>query len=476
MNKILIFCYAVFCIIAKVNAEQQDVWSLKTCIDSAQINNIGIRQFANGVRLSALNLKQSRNNLLPAVNGNLAQNFSMGRMINPVTEVYQTGTVWSTSVGLNFSQNLFSGLQLLNIIKENQLIYKSSKLDLEDVKFNLNISIVNAYLQVLYSKEATVIAVNQITADSLQLQTTSDLEYVGKKTESDLLQLKSQLSTDKYALVSAISQWKIAKINLQQLMDIEVSADFDIDYNTIPEPVKKQLDGIGIIYTQSLLFQPTIQSNSLKTQSAKYGLKVARGAYYPQILLKGNLGTDYSSAYKQSAVVVTNAIQNIGYLQSNPSELVVGSISQQQTTTSNYPFGKQVRDNINGTLSVGVSISILNYLQVRNNVKKQVVDISNADLNEEQVKITLRKTLEQVYTNAENSRAQYNAAAEEVKANKAAYDIAVVKYDEGKAIASDLILQKNAYIKSLSDLLQAKYSMFFNDKILGYYTGKPIVF
>jgi outer membrane protein len=90
--------------------------------------------------------------------------------------------------------------------------------------------------------------------------------------------------------------------------------------------------------------------------------------------------------------------------------------------------------------------------------------------------VNLRKTIEQVYTNAENSEAQYKSANEEVEANKAAYDISVVKYKQGKMIASDLIVQQNSYIKSLSDYLQAKYGLLFNSKILDYYQGIPITF
>jgi outer membrane protein len=113
---------------------------------------------------------------------------------------------------------------------------------------------------------------------------------------------------------------------------------------------------------------------------------------------------------------------------------------------------------------------------VRNNVKKQQVTLRNTEVSEQLTKVNLRKTIEQVYTNAENSEAQYKSANEEVEANKAAYDISVVKYKQGKMIASDLIVQQNSYIKSLSDYLQAKYGLLFNSKILDYYQGIPITF
>jgi outer membrane protein len=455
---------------------QKTQWTLKQCIDSAIENNLNLQQSVFTIELNRINYKQSKNNLLPAINGSVAEDLNLGRMVNPVTELYETGTVWTTTAGLTLSQNLFNGLQLLNAIKQNELIYRSSKFDLEDAKFNLTISVVNGFLQVLYTKEAIKIAENQVSADSEQLRTTSDMEYVGKKTESDVLQIKSQLTTDKYARVNAISQWKIAKVNLQQLMNLPVSEIFDIDYSTSVEPQQKTLDNISNIYAQSLAFQPIIKSYALKTQSAIFALKVARGAYYPQLMLRGNVETDYSSIGEQTNTSTTNTLQTIGYVQNNPSELVVSNLPQQTITTSKIPFGSQLSDNVNGTFSLALSVPILNYLQVRNNVKKQQVTLRNTEVSEQLTKVNLRKTIEQVYTNAENSEAQYKSANEEVEANKAAYDISVVKYKQGKMIASDLIVQQNSYIKSLSDYLQAKYGLLFNSKILDYYQGIPITF
>jgi len=448
-------------------------WTLRECIDSAIFDNITILQDVNTIELNRINLKQSRNNLLPTINGNLSENLSLGRLVNPVTDEYETGTVWTTAGSISVTQTLFDGLQLLNLIKQNELIHRSSKFDLEDAKFNLTINIINAYLQVLYTGEAIKNAKNQVSADSTLLQTTSDLEYVGKKTESDMLTVKSQLASDKYTVVSAISQWKIGKVNLQQLINIPVSETFDVDYTTSVEPTEKKLDDINNVYSQSLSFQPIVKSYALKTESADYAVRVAKGAYYPRLMFKANVATDYS---KQSSNIASSSLEDIGYVQGNPTEIVVGNVSQQTNNENNERFANQLGDNVNASFSIGLTVPILNYLQVRNNVIKQRVNLNNAVLSEELTKVNLRKTIEQVYTTAENSKAQYASANEEVEANKAAYDLSTVKFKEGKMIASELIVQKNSYQKALSDYLQAKYSLLFNTKILDYYRGVPITF
>ena len=455
---------------------QTKSWSLAQCIDTAILNNLNVLQGANTIELNRLGLKQSKNNLLPSVNGSLSEALGVGRMVNPVTQQYQTGTTWTTGAGLTVTQNLFAGLQYLNAIKQSELIYRSSRYDFEDVKFNLTISVVNGFLQVLYTGEAIKIAQTQLSLDSSQLQTTSDLAYVGKRTQSDLLQIKAQLHADQYTVVNGQSQWRLAKVNLQQLMNLPMSDAFDIDYNTAVEPSQTKPEDVGSIYSQSLGFQPIIKSYDLKTLSALYAVKIAKGAYYPQLMFKGTFGTDYVSSAKQSVTTYGSTLQNIGYLQSNPAELVMGNVPQVSTSVNNYPFGNQLKDNLNGNFSIGLSLPILNYLQVRNNVKKQEVNLNNAALNENIIKLNLRKTIEQVYTNAGNSEALYRSAQEEVDASKAAYDISVARFEEGKEITTDLLVQKSVYIKAVSDYLQAKYGLLFNTKILDYYKGIPITF
>lgn len=455
---------------------QNTPWTLKQCIDTAVTNSITILQDVNTIELNRLGVKQSRNNLLPAVNASFTQDLSVGRLVNPITDLYETGTVWTTAPGLTVTQNLFNGLQYLNTIKQSMLTYQSSKYDLEDAKFNLTVSVVNAFLQVLYANEAIKIARQQVSLDSTQLQLTSDLLYVGKTTESAMLQVKAQLRTDQFTVINDESLWRVAKVNLEQLMNVPMSETFDIDYSASAEPGLKTLEDIGSIYAQSLAFQPIIKSYALKTQSAVFALKVARGAYYPQLLLKGSGATDYSSIATNTTTTTTSQLEKIGYLQGNPSQLVLGDVPQVSTSVSKPTFGNQFYNNLDGTFSLSLSIPILNYLQVRNNVKKQLVNLNNAVLNEQNTKLNLRKTIEQVYTNVENSNAQYQSAIEEVESTKAAYDVSVANFEQGKEIITNLLTQKNAYIKGQSDFLQAKYGLLFNSKILDYYKGVPITY
>lgn len=451
-------------------------WTVTRCIDTAIINNLNVLQSKNTLEQYRINWLQSKDNLLPTLNGNALQSLNVGRTLNPVTYQFGTGTTWTTSFGLNATLNLFEGLQNLNAIKQNLAAYQSGKYDIENIIYNLRISVVNYYLQVLFAQEAVYISENQVASTLSQLENTGHFVEAGKKTESDLLQLKAQLATDKMNLVSAQSQLKTTRLNLQQLMNISVTDSFAIEPVLDTVPIQSIQENVGEAYNKSIFSQPVVKAYQLKTKSALYALRSAKGAYYPQLLFKGSFGTNYSSASKQTSVSYINNLQTIGYLQNNPSELVLGTVPQSQTTTSNYAFGNQLKDNLNTTFSIGLNIPILNYLQVRNNVSRQHINLNNAVLNEKTIKINIRKDIEQAYNDLLNAVEKYNAAKEQQSAATASYKNTETKYSNGKVTATDLIVVKTSLLKAQSDYLQAKYEWLFRSKILAYMEGMPLNF
>jgi len=467
-----VLCFSLL----QFNADAQIAWSLKQCVDTALKNNPTIQQYQNTVSLNVVSLTQSKNNLLPDLNGNAGESFNSGRTINPVSNQFSTGNIFSSNFSLGSSVVLFNGFQNQNMIKQNKLNVQSAKFDLEAIKNDISLNIVNAYLQVLFSKELVKVAVSQQTATQQQLNKTEVLVSVGKKTESDLLQVKSQLASDRLSLTNANGQLKTNLLTIQQLMNITVSYDFDIETPLVPEPGLQELSNANETYRLALKIQPVIQSTILKTQSALYAVKISKGGYYPKLSLVGNLASNYSGNSKLSTLNYINSIQPIGYLQSNSGEIVVGNISTPAYTNRNYPFHKQLKDNFSKTISLSLTIPIFNNFTVKNNIQRQRINLNNARLNETIAQNDLRKNIEQAYIDAENSRGKYNAGNEQLAAVYASFQNSNVKYDNGLMTASDFLVEKNKYIKAQSDNIQAKFELIFRLKIIEYYKGTLLNF
>ena len=442
---------------------QSQNWTLIQCVDTALKNNLTIQQSNNTINVNKITLSQSKSNLLPSLNGGLGQSYDLKKANN-------------SNASLSASVTIFNGFQNKNTIKQNELNYQASKYDMEAQKNDIVLNVIDAYLQILYAEELVKNAKSQVDAIKLQMSEIEQFVNVGKKSESDLLQIKSELASDKLTYINAEGQLNSAKLNLQQIMNIRILKTFNIEYPLTIEPKTDELSEVENIYNLALKLQPVIKSYELKTQSSAYGLKIAKGSVYPRLTLNGNLGTNYLSSAKITETTYQNGIQDIGYLQSNPNEIVMGDVSVPVYNYLNYSFDKQLKDNFSKSLSLSLSIPIFNNGQVKNNIKKQEITLKNTLLEEQNAKNDLRKKIEQAYIDVENSIAKYNATKEQDNASLASYENAKAKYDNGMMSMSELLLELNKSTKAKSENIQARYELIYNIKILDYYKGVPLTF
>ena len=66
-------------------------------------------------------------------------------------------------------------------------------------------------------------------------------------------------------------------------------------------------------------------------------------------------------------------------------------------------------------------------------------------------------------------RSKHEAAANTVESTRAAFDAMQVKYDNGRANATEYDKAKNDYTQALAQQLQAKYEAILRARILNFY-------
>ncbi|MEI7980098.1 MAG: TolC family protein [Bacteroidota bacterium] len=427
---------------------QKSLWTFQQCLDTALQRNITVNQSRLTNELNKVSLEQSRANRIPSLSANANEGLSLGKNVDPTTNSFVTQAYHSTNVGVSSSLNLFNGLQNANTIRQNRLNVQAGQFDIEKVRNDVTLNITTGYLQVLFAYEILATAKNQDTATMAQVDRTEKLVNAGKSPESDLLQIRSQQATDNLAVVNAQIQLDLAKVTLMQLMEIPITDNFDIEIPGMVEPVTLQIQSNEAIYKKSLEVLPQISSAALKTNAALMAMKVSEGARWPRLTLSGNLNSNYASSRKQGTIV-------------NPE---------------GYPFFTQIWDNIGQSFNLGLSIPIYSNRQIKSNIDRAKINAMSAQLNEQNTKNVLRKSVEQTYTDMKAAAKKYDATKEQLAAVKAAYTNAEKKYTVGVMNATDFLIQKNSYTQSQSNLIQAKYDYIFKSKILDFYQGKAIKF
>lgn len=449
---------------------QTRIWTLKECIDYALQQNIQLNETRLTSQTDQINYKQAKSNQYPELSVSSQQSWSF---TNPKGSSSASSgspnTVSANNVSLGTSVTLFGGFQLKSLIRQSKELYDASKFDIEKVKNQITLSVLSDYLQVIYSYKAVEIAKSQISSTMTQVDMTQKLVRAGSLPEGNLLQIQSQLASDKGNLVNYQNQLQVSKLSLMQLMRMPAVNNFEVDTTGIEtSPALDSTMSSHEIYDISLGIMPEIKSAELNLQANETGIKVARSSLYPRLSLSAALKTGYSSSSELYSYI--NRTEAIGYLQSDPTQLVMSNVSTSQK--EDYPVGQQLGDNFGQLLGISLTIPIFSNNLGKYGVEKARISLQNSKLAQQSTKDQLRMSVEQANTDLIAAIKNYAAAVDILKSAERSYVDMSKKYNTGFASATDFIVQKNNYEQSQFGLNQARFNYIFKSKIVDFYLGK----
>ena len=419
-------------------------WSLRECCDYAIEHNISIKQQENQCRKGEIQLSTDKNSRLPDLSGSVGQNFSFGRGLTSANTYSNTNTS-STSFSLGTSVPLFTGFQIPNQIKLDKLNLEAATADLEKAKDDIRMKVAEAYVQILYDMEIAEVARRQIEIDSAQVARLQAFVNNGKAAEAELSQQKATLANSHLTATQADNNTRLAILNLTQLLELPTPDGFSV--------VRPDLSSVGCcataanftpdaIYAEALGIKPEILSQELKLKGTEHSIKIAKAGHYPTLSLSGGLGTNYY-------------------------------------TTSGFnsdSFSSQLKNNFSQYIGLNLNVPIFNRFQTRNNIRSARIDQENQQLQLENTKKTLYKEIQQVYYNALNAQTKEKSSEEALQSTKDAFQLMQAKYENGKANITEFNESKNNYLKSESELVQARYENLYQQALLEFYRGRDLNF
>ena len=421
-------------------------WGLQRAIDYALAHNIGVRINQLTVQNNAQVLRQSKAALLPTANLSATQAWQYGTSVNPLTFEFQSQTVRSNNVSGSSQLVLFQGFQLRNTIRRNALDLQASEADVQKARNDLSLNVASAFLQAGLAQE--LVRANQfyVTRDQEQIARTKLLLQAGSIPESTLLDSQSQLATDELNVVNAQNQATIARLNLLQLLNLDPAAnpDFQIEVPNLPDPDEEN----ALVLNTDELFQgaatrqPEIKAADLRVLSAGRSVELARGAYYPRLILAGSIFSGFSSA------------PTVSMLPQN--------------------YWDQLNQNLGQQVQFALSIPIFNGLQVRTNEQRTLINAQLVQLQAEQARLTLRQSIEQAYADARAAQLQYAASKRQVAALTTTQRNSEIRFNNGLLSGTEFNITKNTLNFAISNQIQAKYTFIFRRKVLAFYDGKSL--
>ena len=421
---------------------QSKQWTLRECCDYAVTHNITIKQRQNQCRQQELQLSTAKNQRLPDLSGSVGQNFSFGRGLT-ADNTYSNTNTSSTSFSLGTSVPLFTGFQIPNQIKLNQLNLEAATADLEKAKDDIRMQVAQAYVQILYNIEIADVAHRQVAIDSMQVARLQALVDNGKASGAELSQQQATLANSRFTAIQADNNQRLAVLTLTQLLELPTPDGF-----AVAQPGLSAISGLSeipspdAIYADALGVKPEVVAQQLRLRATDHSIKIAQAGYMPTLSLSGGLGSNFY-------------------------------------TTSKFdsdPFGTQLKNNFSQYIGLNLNIPIFNRFQTRNNVRNARIEQENQQLALDNTKKTLYKEIQQVYYNTLNARQKERSSEETVRSSNDAFTLMLAKYENGKANITEFNEAKNVYLKAESDRVQALYELLYQRALINFYQGRELSF
>lgn len=417
-------------------------WTLSECETYALEHNITVKQQDVTRRQREVELSTARNSRLPNLDATASQNFSFGRGLTS-NNTYEDTNTGSTSFNLGTSVPLFTGFQIPNTIKLNKLNLAAATADMEKAKNDIRTQVAQAYVEILYDMEISDVARRQVAIDSMQVVRLRAMVNNGKASGAELSQQMATEAQGRLTATQADNNYKLALLTLSQLLELDSPEGFSVVRPDVSGLTAGNiLESPDAVFSEAIGIRPEIEAEKLRLEGSDRSIDIAKAALYPQLSFSAGLGTNY---YKTS-----------GY--------------------DTDGFMKQIKNNFSQYVGLSLSVPIFNRFSTRNSIRSARLNRETQVLQLENTKKTLYKEIQQVYYNAVAAKSKYESSVSAKRSSEDAFKLTQAKYENGKANITEFNESKNSYLKSESDLAQARYEYLYQTHLLDFYKGKTLSF
>lgn len=408
-------------------------WTLHDCLNYALKHNIQVKKSRVAYLSGREDTQQAKAQFFPSLSGSVTQGY-----VNYPSSGAERNNSYSGNYSVNANLTLFDGGRRYQALKQQKIQNQVDELGIEQSEDDIQISLVETYMQAMYATEAVRISENTVEVSKAQRDRAAQLLQAGSISRVDLAQLESQYSSDKYQLVVAQTNLANYKLQLKQLLELDITDELQLAPPSLNEnDVMVPLPAKESIYATSLAVMPEVKSSRLSIEIAEAEKKKAWAGFLPSLSLGAGIGTGHLSG-------------------------------------TDYAFGSQVWNKFNESFSLTLSIPIFSNREHKTAYNKARLAITTGQLEWLNTQKQLLKTVEGIYLDATSAQQQYTSATERLAYAEESYKLTEEQFFLGMKNTVELLTEKNNWLSARQEVLQSKYMAIMSIQLLNIYQKKPV--
>ncbi|PSR56219.1 hypothetical protein AHMF7605_23295 [Adhaeribacter arboris] len=415
----------------------QKQYTLDDCYRIALENNTTIKRAQNDINTNALDRKTAQYSILPSLAYSVNHDFSYGKNIDPVTNVFVRDRFSGGSTGLSLNLELFSGFRRLNTIKQSAYSLQAANYAKKRIELELLSNITQSYSRLLLDKEQAAIGRNNMQTTTKTLVIIKEKIKTGRLTKYEHYTFNARLNSEKADLITVQNDSLAALQELKQFLNFSYKDELiiaSIDTTLLKDIFNTPINATEFIET-ILKTHPAIKEAQMNEQVARLGVKVAKSSLLPSLSAGAGIASNYNS-------------------------------NETITDGSTMPLNKQLNNNLGQNIGINLDVPLFSKKEFVNSVKKEKINVSNAQLATKEAENTVISNTLQLINEFNSAKQKYKATLAAWQQNNLSYNLYAEKYKLGQISSVELLTARDILNASAATYLQSKLELFFRYQLL----------
>ncbi len=455
-------------------AQAQQVFTLEQCLKLAEQRNLAVVNAMLDAEIADRDHDQAYWDLAPDLNGVATHGYNYGQTVDRFTNTFANDRVRTNNLYLQSTMVLFQGLRKQYRIKQAGLDSEAADKAVEVALNDMRVELVQAFLDVLGLRERIKASEAQVANTREQITRTEALVEGGRLARAELLTLQAQLAQEEFNVTDVRNQHDQRKLALGRAMQLDLQDIYTFDIAapaiaavSIVEPTasaERVLENV-------LANNPAYKRAELNVASSEQALSIARAGVIPSLSFSAAAGSGYSGLTQRTVgEPVQGAPIPVGTTASGELVFVPNEINTYETV----PFGDQLEQNFNQSVSLTLSLPIFNNMANRNQIAQGRIRAEQSHNRMLAVRNDLQRNVLDALVAQRAAFRQFESATKAVEAGTLALEYAQERFAQGVITSIELSAAKAQLNRNQAEQINAKYQYVMASKYLDILQGIPV--
>jgi outer membrane protein len=339
------------------------------------------------------------------------------------------------STGISSSITLWNGGQNTANLRAARLGEQASGQDLARTRQTVVFTVASNYLELVAQQEQLRVQKENLAALEAQEEQIKRFVDVGTRPISDLYQQQASVAAARASVVETQRALELAKVNLIQTLQLDAAGNYEFVPPAISAADANRTYDLDNLVARAYAQRVDIDAEEARVGAAEQDVKAAKASKWPTV----SLSVGYNTAY---------------------------------STASGLSIADQLNQRRGGSIGVGVSIPLFDRGSADLATQRAEIQAENARLTLEQQRQQVAVEVRRAYLDHQAAQQRLAAAQAQQRAADQALAATRERYRVGAATLVELTQSQAAQIQAASALVNARYTLVFQQSLMSYYTGE----